>query len=96
MIADFERTRASPGAVAVAVEAWSRWVYSRRIHESDPPIEDCPCCSVDEHRGLLWTALRALPPRAAAELRAVVRPLDEVYLARLIPEPGDRDWWQVY
>jgi hypothetical protein len=91
MIADFERARASPGAVALAVEAWSHWVYSRRIHDADTLMDDCPCCSVSDQRGLLWLALRTLPRRAAAELRAVVEPLDEVYLARLIPEPGGRD-----
>jgi len=35
----------------------------------------------------LRTALYALPTKAARELHALVRPLDEVYLSRSIPDP---------
>ncbi|MDX8031108.1 hypothetical protein SK803_12845 [Lentzea sp. BCCO 10_0856] len=35
----------------------------------------------------LKTALSMLPAKAVRELRALVRPLDELYLARSIPSP---------
>ncbi|HEX5497464.1 MAG TPA: hypothetical protein VFX70_23135 [Mycobacteriales bacterium] len=39
-------------------------------------------------REALRVALYALPPRAARELRALIQPLDERYLAHSIPDPG--------
>ncbi|MFE7524618.1 hypothetical protein ACFU7Y_02740 [Kitasatospora sp. NPDC057542] len=72
-------------------------MHSRRVHPPGPPfVDDCPCCADDYGRDLLEAALRALPTRAARELRAVVKPLDEVFLARVRPDPahnGREEWW---
>jgi hypothetical protein len=55
---------------------WLPWLWGR-----DPGV-----C-----RQILHLTLHALPPKAARELRAIVRPLDETYLARAIPTP-DNVW----
>jgi len=96
-IADFERVHSSPGAVGLAVAAWSKLVHgSRRQEPGSPGQSDCPCCDDTVSRALIEQALRFLPARAARELRAVVRPLDAVYLDRVRPDPsfnGRQDWW---
>ncbi|MBT2384705.1 hypothetical protein [Streptomyces sp. ISL-11] len=95
--AEFERRHDRPGSVADAVAAWSRLVHAL------PPFADrndwddsCPCCTQTLARELLEDALHKLPPGAARELRAVVRPLDAVFLDRVAPEPrlaDAPDWW---
>ncbi|GAA0688714.1 hypothetical protein GCM10010193_48510 [Kitasatospora atroaurantiaca] len=96
-IADFERVHGSPGAVGLAVAAWSKLVHGSRRHEPGSlGRADCPCCDDTVPRTLIEQALRHLPLRAARELRAVVRPLDAVFLDRVRPDPSvnDRqDWW---
>jgi hypothetical protein len=91
-IADFERTYSDPGDVAEALDDWARFVRgpARAITRYATELNPCPCCdSLDPAvaRALLRTALIALPTRAARELRALVRPLDDLYLARSIPNP---------
>ncbi|MEU0512725.1 hypothetical protein [Amycolatopsis sp. NPDC006125] len=91
-IAHLERTRLHPGAVAEAVAGWSRFVHgpARRFDGYAP--EDCPCpgCQWDDpvvRRKTVAAVLAALPRRAARELRCVLCPLDEPYLARAVADP---------
>ncbi|MFE0026840.1 hypothetical protein [Amycolatopsis sp. NPDC059021] len=92
-IAVLERARLRPGAIAEALAGWSRFVRGpvRALDEYTP--EECPCPGCQWHdpvvrRETLRLALFALPVRAARELRALVEPLDEVYLSRSIPLPA--------
>lgn len=91
-IARFERIHYTPGSVAGALDSWSRFVHgpARVITGYGTELNPCPCCdSLDPYveRRVLRRALIALPARAARELRALVRPLDDLYLARSIPSP---------
>ncbi|MEU3647739.1 hypothetical protein AB0E59_30435 [Lentzea sp. NPDC034063] len=91
-IAVIERTHLRPGQTAEALTGWARFVHgpARAITGYEP--DDCPCpgCEWDDpvaRRTALATVLRALPAKPARELRALVRPLDELYLARSLPVP---------
>jgi len=89
-IAELERTRLTPGDIAEALESWARFVRGpvRAILRYSP--EACPCCEWNDpvtRRKDLRTALHVLPAKAARELLALVRPLDELYLSRSIPDP---------
>ncbi|MDX8143104.1 hypothetical protein SK854_13335 [Lentzea sp. BCCO 10_0061] len=91
-IAAFERDNFHPGAVARSFATWSRFVHgpARAIVGYQP--DDCGCMGCEwgdpvTSRGVLAEALRVLPGRSARELRALVRPLDELYLARSLPVP---------
>lgn len=91
-IAEFERARSCPGAIAESLDDWARFVHgpARAIAGYGTELNPCPCCdSLDPAlgRAVLRMALIALPAKAARELRALVRPLDELYLARSIPSP---------
>ena len=91
-IARFERIHYLPGSVAEALDSWSRFVRGpvRVIADYGTELAPCPCCdALDPYmeRRVLRRALIALPARAARELRALVRPLDDLYLARSIPSP---------
>jgi len=91
-IAEFERTRLYPGAIAEALDSWRRYVRGPTGRFYNDDLLPCPCsgCSGEDlawERVQLRTALHALPIRAARELRARVKPLDEVYLARTVPSP---------
>lgn len=96
-IAELEQTRLPwRGMVAEALAGWSRFVNgpARALNGYAP--EDCPClgCQWDDpvvRRQALLLALCALPLGAARELRALVRPLDERYLARVDPDPDTAD-----
>ncbi|QFZ18277.1 hypothetical protein [Saccharothrix syringae] len=65
------------------------------------PFHDCPCCDPVHARDELELALIRLPPRARAELRRLVEPLDAEFRRRTLPDPlavgGDfwlsRAWW---
>jgi hypothetical protein len=62
----------------------------RALDDYAPEACHCPGCQWDDPvvcREALRTALHALPAKAARELRALIRPLDELYLARSIPDP---------
>ncbi|MFD8632699.1 hypothetical protein [Streptomyces sp. NPDC059533] len=98
-IARIERRPSWPGPVS---EAWWRW--RALAHRPGPwvtyPVDDvCDCCdpfSGAEVRAVLEAVCRALPRRAAAELRALLAPVDARFLARTLNDPfaapGD-PWW---
>jgi hypothetical protein len=90
-IAELERTRLRPGAIAEALNGWARFVHgpARARDNYAPEGCSCPGCQWEDpvvHREALCMALYALPTKAARELRALLRPLDERYLARSIPD----------
>lgn len=92
-IARFERIHYLPGSVAEALDSWARFVHGpARVIAAygTADLAPCPCCdALDPYmeRRVLRRALIALPAKAARELRALVRPLDDRYLARSIPSP---------
>ncbi|EFL10221.1 MULTISPECIES: hypothetical protein [Actinomycetes] len=71
-----------------------RWLYV--------PWPDCPCGDPVEARDELEAALRALPPRARADLRRVLAPLDAEFRRRTLPDPAASSlsrwhaeaWWR--
>ncbi|HET9143079.1 hypothetical protein, partial [Actinophytocola sp.] len=92
-IADVERTRLQPGAVAEALGSWAGFVRgpARALADYAPEACTCPGCRWHDpiaHRETLRVVLNALPAKAARELSALIRPLDELYLARSIPDPA--------
>lgn len=90
-IADLERARLRPGEIAEALDGWARLARGPARKLDNPASEACPCCPGNdqvEHRDVLRMALHALPTNAARELRALVQPLDEIFLSRSVPEPG--------
>lgn len=87
-IAEFERSRVRDDAVADAVDGWARFVRGPGLDDYTPTLCLHPECQWRDpvvRRELLGVALRALPTAAARELRAVVQPLDDTYLARATP-----------
>jgi hypothetical protein len=89
VIADVER-RFRPGAVAQALDGWARFVRSAEVDSHSPVMclhADCQWRDPLVLRDALRVALLALPVRAARELRALVAPLDDTYLARATPTP---------
>jgi hypothetical protein len=91
-IAELEQTRLRPGKIAEALDGWARFVHGpvRALDNYAPEACPCPGCQWDDpvvRREALRMALRTLPTKAARELHALIRPLDELYLARSIPEP---------
>jgi hypothetical protein len=60
----------------------------------------CPLCDpflATDERAVLELALHALPPRMARELRRLVDPLDELYIARSWPDSfasPHAEWWE--
>ncbi|MFD0569006.1 hypothetical protein ACFQ0T_06690 [Kitasatospora gansuensis] len=100
-VAAFELARDRPGGIAAAVEGWERFVRGRREHEPFDRREQlrCPCCEEDDlaDRTLIEQAIRAMPLRAARELRSGVGAVDRIYLDRVRPDPwarGQDDWWR--
>ncbi|MFG2307420.1 hypothetical protein ACGFS9_01835 [Streptomyces sp. NPDC048566] len=66
-----------------------------QMEDSGCSVRACGCYGVD-FRGHLAVVLRALPPRSARELRALVLPLDAKILARAKVVPAhslDAAWW---
>ncbi len=91
-IAELERTRLRAGAIAESVRRWAVFVRSPARELDDCAPEPCPCPNCQRRdpvvcRAELRTALHALPTTAARELRTLVQPLDETYLARALPDP---------
>ncbi|MGI5504966.1 hypothetical protein [Lentzea sp. CA-135723] len=88
-VSTFERKRLDPGAVARALAHWSRFVHGPLSPIARHELgSGCPCCedgSADWNRAVLKQALHALPATAAREFFELVRPLDELYLARSVP-----------
>nr|BFE99735.1 hypothetical protein GCM10020241_14110 [Streptoalloteichus tenebrarius] len=90
MIAELERPRFWPGAIAEALDGWTRFVHgpTRALLDHAPEVCPCPGCQWDDPavlREALRDPLLALPRGAARELRALLRPLDEISLARSVP-----------
>lgn len=84
-----ERERFHSDAIYHAVHEWR---YSART----PSYSRCECCDRGFGRGILEIALHALPKRAARELRGLITPADDEYLARNLPDPkmpADLPWW---
>ena len=96
-IGRLEHERLWVGAVAQALRGWSQMAHNPRRALSGGC--GCPLCDrffSTEVRGVLEVALHALPGRAARELRGLVDPLDQLYLARTWPDPtalADEGWW---
>lgn len=96
-VARLERDRLWSGAVAQALQRWSRVAHRPALAFSGGC--GCPLCNpiyTADERAVLELALHALPSRAARELRDLVDPLDELYLARSWPDPTlspDDGWW---
>jgi GrpB-like predicted nucleotidyltransferase (UPF0157 family) len=87
------RWEQSPGEVAWAVKIWAEAVRRPHYVHYRTGDWDFP----HEFRERLEDALRALPPRAARELRELVRPLDEIYLANTSNNPFAAradPWWR--
>jgi hypothetical protein len=80
VIVRLERTRFWPGAVAKALDVWSRFVRDPMRRNWNPGFGcGTPGCCPDpyEMRGILDAAMRVLPPRDARALGRRVAPLDE-------------------
>lgn len=94
----FERARLAPGAIARALRSWRQQVRLSRRYVTDTTPYGCPCCCDGGHgRTELKLALHALPRRSARQLRALVEPLDDTFLARTLPDPRlpeDLPWWE--
>ncbi|RKN34961.1 hypothetical protein D7294_31300 [Streptomyces hoynatensis] len=104
-IAAAERERLWPGA---AHEAWRRWhrlvhapghgvLYPYAVGVGLWPVPIGDWWYPDECRAALETIRRAVPRRCAAELGALLAPLDERYLRRTLPDPAapaDEPWWR--
>ncbi|WP_328535778.1 hypothetical protein [Streptomyces sp. NBC_00344] len=91
-----ERSSLGPGAVALALRSWKKHVHGP-ARQVSVVADGCPCCHAGYSRDVLETALRALPRGSARQLRALVQPLDETFLARTWPDPTaplDRPWWE--
>ncbi|HEX6357615.1 hypothetical protein [Actinophytocola sp.] len=88
-IAELERTRLALGDIADALDAWARFVRgpARTITDYEPEYDCCQSHDPVVQRRTLLRALHALPTEAARELRALVQPLDDLYLTRSIPTP---------
>ncbi|MFD9332567.1 hypothetical protein [Streptomyces sp. NPDC060065] len=84
-ISHLERTRnyLQPGDVSTAVRLWKDYVHrpQRQLwqdHEWGNAYWDC-CGNPLEARALLDTALRAMTPRSARELRQIISRFDAVW-----------------
>lgn len=96
-VARLERDRLWPGAVAAALRQWSKVAHQPALASLGGC--SCPLCNpfyMNDERDVLELALHALPRTAARELRALVEPLDELYLARSWADPSapaHYAWW---
>jgi len=81
-----------PGAVAEAFTGWSATARNPALRHFHP----CGCCGRSS-RTILQEALDQLPSSSAAALAALIKPLDEQYRRRTLPNPlstGDHPWWE--
>ncbi|MBS2966846.1 hypothetical protein KGA66_27675 [Actinocrinis puniceicyclus] len=96
-VARLERDRLWVGAVAAALRQWSRVAHRPGLALSGGC--GCALCNpfyMNDEREVLELALHALPRGAARELRALVEPLDALYLARSWQNPSTPAhyaWW---
>lgn len=87
-VSRLEHDRFWPGAIAQALQQWSRTAHRPSLGLSG----GCGCtfCSLyylTDERGVLEAAMHALAPEAARELRRLVKPLDDLYIAKTWPDP---------
>ncbi|MFF1558982.1 hypothetical protein [Streptomyces sp. NPDC058279] len=103
-MADISRTERKPYWPGPTFEAWRRWralAYKPGPWVMHAVLDDgtCECCDPFrgvEVRSVLEAMCRVLPRRSARELRAVLTPLDERFLARTLNDPfaSPQDpWW---
>ena len=96
-VARLERDQLWLGAVAAALRQWSRVAHRPGLAVAGGC--GCPLCNpfyMNDERAVLELALHALPHGAARELRALVEPLDELYLAgtwQNSSAPAHYAWW---
>jgi len=96
-VSRLEHERLWPGAIAQALQQWSRTAHRPRRALSGGC--GCPMCNpfyTTDEREVLEAAMHALPPQAARELRRLVKPLDDRYIAKTWPDPfasPDDGWW---
>ncbi|MFE5808633.1 hypothetical protein [Streptomyces sp. NPDC056491] len=98
-IARVEHRRFRRGDTYRSLRHWHRTVYQRGPWIIYPAADDDHgCCdSVGWCRGTLESICHLLPPRARRQLRAVINPLDERFLARTLNDPyaaPDDPWWR--
>lgn len=100
-IARIERRDYAPGAAHRTLHGWRAMVYEPGPWVMYPRwSSEYPCCEPDwggDHRETLEAICRGLSRRSARELRAVLAPLDERFLARTLNDPyaSPRDpWWR--
>ena len=89
---DWARFGLWPGAVAEAFTGWSATARNPALRQFHP----CGCCGRSS-RAILQEALDQLPSTSAAALAALIKPLDEQYRNRTLPNPlitEDRPWWE--
>lgn len=98
VLADIHRVEATqlrPGDIATAFRELQR--YARVAHQYRAHWAlGCPCCEPPA-RETLDLALRALPSRSRAALRAIIRPFDDEIRRKTLPDPAgppDWPWWQ--
>lgn len=94
VLADVHRVEAihlRSGAVATAVRDLRGYARNAHLDGSSATL-DCPCCE-PLTRWNLEVALRALPPRSRAALRAVPRPLDNEIHRKSLPDPAAPPDW---
>lgn len=98
-IARVEQRRYWRGATYRALCHWRWTVYQRGpwiIYVADDDASGC-CDWVGYWRRTLEAVCLQLSPRARRELRAVIAPLDERFLARTLNDPfaaRSDQWWQ--
>jgi len=88
---DWARHGLWPGAVREALAGWARTAADPRHAEAHP----CDCCG-RAGRAVLAEVLGLLSPDSAAALTRLIRPLDERFLERSLPDPlapADWPWW---
>lgn len=91
-----------PCATDTALRGYRSFLHSPGSRPRYPRASSCPACpgcaldDVREARDALAAILPRLPPRARAELRRAVEPLDRRYLLLTLPDPlAERGapWW---
>ncbi|MFD7442616.1 hypothetical protein [Streptomyces sp. NPDC059909] len=97
-----ERRRYHPGDAYRALVRWRAMAYKPGpwVMYAAPEASGCDCCdplSGVDPRALLEELCCGLPRRSAHELRALLEPLDERFLARTLNDPFASPcdpWWR--
>jgi hypothetical protein len=86
-----------PGSTRSALSRWRRLAVNAAVYR--PASETCgieECCGPGP-RAVLETVLRRLPAWGRPEFWRVIKPADELFLARTLPDPcagRDAPWWE--